>query len=308
MAISRRKQTKKPSRHGRRVLHLIVILLICLTMLSEVFLANQNEIEDFSFDKVSITPLKDDFEEDITNLPIHPPSLDIHSSQNPHILFIVADPTSLDPIYDKPFVDFINVTQRFDVTLHDDNDSYSFEGFDAIVISDSISVDQVGSLGNASIPIFSMESFTYSVFRIASGRGSAVGDSLHILNSNHYITSNETNLTDVIVYNSTNVIQFLKGYNNEPIGTEIVSLAQRTNAKVNERTLITLDKGKKDWNNVSTAERRTFWGATQGNILNQKGWELWNRTLRWILYDDINGSATINVKVKDLDNKDVPLA
>ncbi len=274
-------------------------------MLSGVLLKNQNEIEDLYFDKDFITPLKDD---ELSEIPICSPSLDIQSSQNPHILFIVADPTSLDPVYDEPFVDFINLTLRFNVTCHDDNNSYSFEGYDAIIISDSIAVDQISSLANAKIPILIMESFTWPDFRIASGRGSVWGSDYYIMNSNHYITLYETNGTYVTIYTSENEIQFLKGYNNEPPGTEIVSLARRTDGKDNERTLITLDKGKKDWNSVLTAERRTYWGATQGNILNQKGWELWNRTLRWILYDDVNGSAMININVKDLDDQDVPNA
>ncbi|MHA2245664.1 MAG: carboxypeptidase-like regulatory domain-containing protein [Candidatus Hodarchaeales archaeon] len=299
-------KTEELSSNKKQTCIMTILILILLLSLSNIIQMKIDYSNELLVEKTSIPKLGDNSINDYQSLPIHPPSLTIHSSQKPSILFIVTDPTSLDPILDKPFVDFINLTLKFNVTCHDDNNSYSYEGYDAIIISDSINVDQVSSLNNASIPILIMESFTFSVFRIASGRGSANGDSLFILNSSHYITSKETSETSVIVYNSSAEIKFLKGYNVPP--PEIDSLAQRLLAKVNERTLIALDKGRKDWDNYLAAERRVFWGATQGNILNQKGWELWNRTLRWILYDDINGSATINVNVNDLDNRDVPNA
>ncbi|UCG03734.1 MAG: carboxypeptidase regulatory-like domain-containing protein [Candidatus Heimdallarchaeota archaeon] len=308
MILSRRTRTKKPSRHKHRTVYLIVVLFISFTIVSEVILNNQDEIKDFSSDMVSITPLKDKSKDVSSRLPIHPPSLDIHSSKNPHILFILADPSSLDPSYDKPFIDFIKKTLGFNVTLHDDNNSYAYTGYDAIVISDSIAVDQVRSLANESIPILIMESFTFSDFRLASGRGSGWGNDIYIINSSHYITQNETIDTSVSVYSAENNIEFMKGYGSEPLWSEIDDLSQRVGHKDNERTIIALDKGKKDWDNMSAAQRRTYWGATKGNLLNQKGWELWNRTLRWVLYDDINGSATISVNVKDLDNRDVPNA
>ncbi|MFX0124595.1 MAG: hypothetical protein ACFFAE_13265 [Candidatus Hodarchaeota archaeon] len=309
MVPSRRPNSKKPTRQGQRSLHLIVVLIICVTMLSEVFLANQNENNNIYFIKTSVPPLKDDSKHGYTESLIHKPFLDIQSSQNPHILFIVNDITSLHTDYDKPFIDFINKTLRFNVTLHDDNNSYSYEGYDAIVISDSSLAGEVSSLANASIPILIMEPFTYSDFRLATGRGSSSGETdYYIMNSNHYITKNETFETFTTIYSSSGIIQFMKGFGSEPPVSEIESLARRTIPNANERTLITLDKGKKDWYNMSAAERRTFWGATQGTIFNQKGWELWNKTLRWILYDDINGSATVNIKVKDRVNWDVPNA
>ncbi|MFX1506919.1 MAG: carboxypeptidase-like regulatory domain-containing protein, partial [Promethearchaeota archaeon] len=308
MTLSSRNYRKKSSRYEYRILPLIVILIISFTILFNVFLRHQDEISNFPSDTVSISPLKDNPKEGSLENPKHFPSLDIHSSKSPHILFILADPTSLDLSYDKPFVDFVNETLGFNVTLHDDNNSYTYTGYDAIVISDSIAVDQVNSLVNESIPVLIMESFTYTDFQLATGRGSGSGTDLYIMNSSHYITKNETINAFTTVYSVAGDIQFMKGYTAEPPDSEVDSLARRTLQHGNERTIVTLEKGKKDWYNVSAAERRVFWGATQGNFLNQKGWELWNRTLQWILYDDINGSASINVRVKDLDNQDVPNA
>lgn len=303
-----RAKTEGSSSNRKQTLIVTILILILLLSLSNIIQENINYSNELLVGKTSVPILRDNSKNNYPRFPINLPSFAIQPFP-PRILFIVKNSSSPDSTYDQPFFEYMNSTLNYTVTYHDSNDSYSYEGYDAIVISDSIDVDQVSSLANASIPILIMESFTYSVFRIASGRGSTNDDSLYILNSNHFITVNETNATDVTVYTSKVYIQFLKGYTNEPvIWSEIDSLAQRTLHQTNERTLIALDKGRKDWDNVSTAERRTFWGATQGNILTQKGWELWNRTLRWILYDDMNGSATININVKDLDNKDVPNA
>ncbi|MFX1517761.1 MAG: carboxypeptidase-like regulatory domain-containing protein, partial [Promethearchaeota archaeon] len=308
MLLSKRNLQKRTlGKH--RVLPLIIILFFALTVLFEAFLLESSETRIVKLTEKSIPSLEGNFQGENKEIPNFSPSFDIHSSQNPHILFIIADPTSLDLSYDKPFIDFINKTLGFNITLHDDNNSYSLAGFDAVVISDSVIAGYVSSLANESIPILIMESFTWSDFRLATGRGSSAGETdYYIMNSNHYITKNETFDTFTTIYSPAGIIQFMKGFTAEPPVSEIESLARRTIPNGNERTLITLDKGKNDWYNVSATERRTFWGATQGDLLNQKGWELWNRTLRWILYDDINGSATINVNVIDRDNQNVPNA
>lgn len=282
----------------------IILFLSFLNTLQDNLYNNSNLLPDEN----SVSLLRENFK---GYTPISHPSFAIQSFQIPKILFIVADPASLDPTFDQPFYDFMNLTLNYSVMCHDDNDSYSYENYDAIVISDSIAVDQVSSLENATIPILIMESFTYNVFHLASGRGRSFNtDSIYIINSNHNITLEETNDTLITIYNSTTAeLTFLKGYGNLPLGAEIVTLAQRVWNNVNEGTLVTLDKGKKSWNtNISASERRAFWGVTQGNVLNQHGWDLWNRTLRWILYDYQLGYATININVKDKANWNIPNA
>jgi hypothetical protein len=72
--------------------------------------------------------------------------------------------------------------------------------------------------------------------------------------------------------------------------------------------LVVLDKGKKAWDLSLAPERRAFWGAVRGDRLSIDGWSLWNKTLHWILYEDVPGNATIHVNVMDLDNRNVPNA
>ncbi|MFX0184761.1 MAG: carboxypeptidase-like regulatory domain-containing protein, partial [Candidatus Hodarchaeota archaeon] len=259
---------------------------------------------------LTVSTLEGERSNDILLGPISPPLFSLQDFQRPQILFIVGDPASLDDLFDQPFYNYMNNSLNYGITLHDDNNSYQYEGYDAIVISQTIlETDTVDSLTNASIPILSMEAGTYDEFKLGTASGViSTGDSIYILNNNNFITQGLTNQSDFQVYNDSGQFSFLKGYNTIDPEVEIFSLAQRIKTVGNERTLVILDKGKKDWNLSVAPERRAFWGAPQGNVLNQDGWYRWEKALLWTLYDDMPGNATIRVDVNDLNNRKIPNA
>ncbi|MHA2104097.1 MAG: hypothetical protein ACW981_11780 [Candidatus Hodarchaeales archaeon] len=226
--------------------------------------------------------------------------------KQPKVLFIVGDNVTLDPVYDLPF--YNNMTALgIEVTTHSDDNSYSISNFDAVVISQSI-VEQsaVDTLSNASIPILTMESFNYQEFRLGSGRGADKNKANFLIDngSNHYILENYSNQL-LEIYNPIGDLHFIKDYSVANQIHEIVSLASPELQPLVRRTLLALDKDKKDWLGLSTPERRAFWGAGEGNIITSAGWSLWIRTLNWVLYDDIIGNATIDINTFDLGLNDI---
>ncbi|MFX1510983.1 MAG: hypothetical protein ACFFCQ_00130 [Promethearchaeota archaeon] len=226
--------------------------------------------------------------------------------QQPRILFIVGNRYSLSENYDKPFLYFMNSTLNYNVTIHDDDNSYAYDDYDAIVISRTIGESgTVDSLTNASIPILTMESWNYDVFGLGNDRNyDASHNHISLLDTSHYITQGYS-LGYQEIYQTSTWIEYLENYNQIKEEVEIVSLALRRSSNTEERTLVVLDKGKKDWDLSLAPERRAFWGAVRGDILNDDGWTLWNNTLHWILYDDVPGNASICINVKDLDGRSV---
>ncbi|MFX0084925.1 MAG: carboxypeptidase-like regulatory domain-containing protein, partial [Candidatus Hodarchaeota archaeon] len=237
------------------------------------------------------------------------PLFSLQPFQQPRILFIVGNPSALSSTYDIPFLDYMISVLNFNVTVHDDDNSYSYDDYDAIVISRTIGeLGTVDSLANASIPVFTMECYNYDIFQLGSNRGyDAAYDKIFLLNINHFITQGFS-LGYLDVYNNQYRLEFLENYDRIEEGVEIVSLAQRTSYKSQERTMAVLEKGNKAWDLSVAPERRAYWGAVEGNQLSSDGWALWNKTLHWILYDDVLGNASISVNVLDLDNQNVPNA
>ncbi|MFX0052478.1 MAG: carboxypeptidase-like regulatory domain-containing protein, partial [Candidatus Hermodarchaeota archaeon] len=245
------------------------------------------------------------------------PSYSIQPFQTPRILFIVGDPNSLDPDTEKIFVDRLNLTLNYEVVLHDDNGSYSYSNFDAILISGTVveegSPSFIDSLYTAPIPILTFEHGNYNEFELGSSSSylGALPGQIWILNNSHYITAGypEPSLkTGITIYTASGELDAVTGYDKgKPVGCQILELAQTSTspAHSNRRNLVVLEKGNKDWQLNPTVERRAFWGGVQGNLFTFDGWKLWERTVKWILYDDDNGNATINVNTVDLNGNPV---
>jgi len=228
----------------------------------------------------------------------------IQPFQTPRILFIVNDLNSLHVSRDEAFINYTRDDLGYNITIHEDNDSYDYQNYDAIVISRSIVTPiNINSIVNAPIPILIMNAGTCELFNLSTGIAASITDSIQILDSNHNITEGLTNDTNLIVYNQTISEVYLRGYSLfDPIISDIVSLATPKN-KDKGRTIVTLEKGGRDWKGYTVAERRAFWGAAEGALLNTEGWFRWNRTLHWILYDYSTGSSSIKVNIIDPDNK-----
>ncbi|MFX0050521.1 MAG: hypothetical protein ACFE8U_04425 [Candidatus Hermodarchaeota archaeon] len=238
------------------------------------------------------------------------PFFSLQPFQTPKILFIVADETLPDPFLDQPFFDFLTSNLSCNVTYHNANNSYDYSSFDAIIISDSISGSaDVASLENASIPILTMEQETWSVFNLGNGEGVSTADNklIEVLDNSSYIT-NYLPLGPLNISIDPNADKgYLTGFNAVPSGSNVTSLIRPTYNFPSEkfyRSLVVLDKEGVDWSGVQRAtERRAFLGFSNGSSLNQEGWKLWNKTIKWTLYDDYSGNARITVNVEDLNNK-----
>lgn len=274
--------------------------------------------------KTSVPLLRDNPENDYPSFPLAPPLFALQSFQSPNIsiLFIVNDSSSFKPNLDQFFFDYMNFS--YSVTSHDANGSYNYTSYDAIVISDSIpDSSSVASLVNATIPILSMEVFTFDLFGFGNTTdGNAPSTTftnvINYFNNTHYITSSLN-----VSYNSdgepytiydkidSRGILAISDYTlvTIPSESQIDEIARPTEpSKKRHRAILALDKGKNDWNLKPAPERRAFWGAVNGTNLNQNGKDLWNKTLQWILYDDYTGNASLTVKVEDSNNQNIPNA
>ncbi|MFX0088103.1 MAG: hypothetical protein ACFFAU_20790, partial [Candidatus Hodarchaeota archaeon] len=294
-------QRQKNKLSGYRVIFIVIILY------STLYLSGNRILEPENVKNNLINTLEEDYE----NNNVVNRSFGIRNSiqpfQSPKILFIVHNSSSLSEIQDLPFIEFMqSPSLNYTVILHDANDSYNYTNFDAIVISRSIDESgTVDSLYNAPIPILTMEAGTYDEFHLATSVAPENSDELFILNSNHEITEGLTNNSFLQVYNQSRSDLYLKGYNGfDPNVSDIISLAQ-WGSKTNERTIVALEKGERDWDGFPTAERRAFWGAADGAFLNTDGWFRWNRTLSWILYDYSIGYSTIQINVIDKANENI---
>jgi hypothetical protein len=236
------------------------------------------------------------------------PSFSLQPFQTPNILFIVADETLPHSNLDQPFYEFLTTNLSYTVTYHDGNNSYDHSSYDAIVISDSIyGSTNVTSLENVSIPILTMEKETWDIFNLGTGRAASLQQELWIDNTSHYIT-NQSTVGLLPVYNMTAELNYIKGYNALLPSSDIFPLGL-VGSKTPDKhygTLVALDKGGRDFTGIdTTAERIAFLGTSQGEYLNLDGWKLWNNTIKWILYDDDNGNATINVNTVDFNGNPV---
>ncbi|OLS22669.1 MAG: hypothetical protein HeimC3_29430 [Candidatus Heimdallarchaeota archaeon LC_3] len=287
------RQTKK-----RKIINFLVILLFILPLLNQnaIFQINDNT----------------NFEESKSNTPENTSSEvsrnDIRKSlqffQTPSILFIVDDETAPHSNYDQPFYDYMTNTLGYIVTLHSDNNSYPYSNYDAVVISQSIAEDNVvNSLSNITVPILTMEVFSHDEFRLSNTRGVLTSQTdIKLVNtSSHYILEGSPSPT-VTIYNASLPINYLKDYTLTRID-EITSLTATISASAPRRTLIALDRGKLDWYGIPAYERRVFWSGGDGSHLTSDGWKLFNTSLHWVLYDDNNGSANIQVDVTDLNSE-----
>ncbi len=281
----------------------VLVLILGFSFISNIILPFLNESStNIEIDSLSAVENEMDVSDNSYNNPI----FSLQPFQQPRILFVVGNPSALSSTYDIPFLNYMVSILNFNVTLHDDDNSYSYDDYDAIVISRTIGESgTVDSLANAPIPIITMECYNYDVFQLGSGRGSDLEyDRIYLLNTNHFITQGFS-LGNLDVYTNQYRLEFLENYDKIGEEVEIVSLAQRTFFRSEERTLAVLDKGKKAWDLSIAPERRAYWGAVDGSQLSGDGWTLWNKTLHWILYDDVRGNASISVNVIDLDNRDV---
>ncbi len=294
----------RPPRPAYAMVFFVVMILAVVPSLN---LKEYNEIITDSIPIPSLTDLSGNSV--IENNP-KSPSFSIQSFQTPNILFIVDNEISLNPDKDLPFLNFMRDTLNYNVTCHTANASYSYEGYDAIVISNSVSESgTVDSLISAPIPIMTMQAGHCDEFQLGSQYSIKGATQLYILNNTHFVSEGLKNESFFDVYSSENDIQHIKGYSSVPLGVEIDLIALRTDTKGgifdSDATWVALDKGKRAWDLSIAPERRVFWGAFWGNTLLIDGWNYWNRTLSWLLYDDVPGYATIQVEVSDLDNNTV---
>ncbi|MFX0205339.1 MAG: carboxypeptidase-like regulatory domain-containing protein [Candidatus Hodarchaeota archaeon] len=293
-----------------RTTSLVILIFLSFSSLSTLFIFTQengvidnNKASNFQDVPVLIS------EEPPSIISPKNPSFSIQPFQTPNILFIVADETLPHSNLDQPFYEFLTTNLSYTVTYHDYNNSYNYSNYDAIVISDSISGSvNITSLENVSIPILTMEKETWDVFNLGTGKGSSSQQNLWIDNTYHYIT-NQSTVGLLPVYNMTTELNYIKGYNALPSSSDIFPLGLLGGSKTPDiyyGTLVTLDKGGRDYTGINTtAERIAFLGTSQGEYLNLDGWKLWNNTIKWILYDDDSGNATINVNTVDVNGNPV---
>ncbi len=286
-----------------RIMQCILIFVIILNYPSEV----NNEFAEIPLDSTNKFLDRDHlakFPEIQPRGQSSPPNYAIQPFQTLKIMFIVGNPIVLDSILDEPFNHTL-VQRGITVIIHDDNNSYQTDGYDAVIISDSINeVGRVDSLYDRTIPILTMEAGTFDEFNLGAtaDQSAAQGTTFYINHTSHFIT-NELSVGSYLIYNQSNYLSVMKDYSKIPVGCEIESLARQQFAFKKETTLAVLEKGANDWGNDGTpspaAERRAFWGASRGAYLTESGWALWNKTLDWILYDDQLGTASISVEVQD---------
>ena len=166
--------------------HLIAILLVSFFFLPHLLERNfelGNEVSP-------VFPNKDKNLEDLVECPDFSPSFSIQPFQQPNILFIVDDASNPDYGQEESFYQFMKKILDYNVTYHDANNSYSYDQYDAIVISRSItSTGTVDSLSNATIPILTMHAGTCDEFQLGpEGWSSRDLQYLEIVNNSHYIT------------------------------------------------------------------------------------------------------------------------
>jgi len=303
-------KTGKSPKHKQRTLFAMILVFIFFSMISNVFQENLTNNTDPLKERNYILPLNEKSKNIIPiKSPLNNPSLAIHPFQasNISILFIVGNESSPHPIFDQPF--YKNITSLgFSVIYHDANNSYNYSEYDAIIISDSIfESGDVASLGNAAIPILTMEPETWDIFHLGSGSALRQQQDIWIKNTSHYIT-NQMTLGSLEIYNTTTELNYIKGYNALPSESDIfpLGLVGSKTPYLFYGTLIALERGGIDYTGVSiSTERRAFLGTSQGEYLSLDGWRLWNNTLKWILYDDYSGNASITVNVEDLNHKEI---
>ncbi len=250
-----------------------------------------------------------------SEIPLITPKLLVN--QNVSILFIVDNAKVILSYWDETFYNFMTLNLSFSVTYHTANDSYNYTGYDAIVISKSVGTSPVGSLTNATIPILTMDNSNWDEFHLGTGSIYVPLDEIwNITFEPHYILEDETAGETVAISSAGSSTNALLGFDNisYPQGCEVKQLAYTTTKDSESSTLVTLEKDALNFNLFQSKERRAYWGATGfkgkfGSILfTTYAWELWNKTLHWILYDDYKGNATINVQVQNLDSKNIKSA
>ena len=284
---------------------------LCALLILFSFTLNLNNISnnDLARNLPLIVSSEDPSSKDFLNTPL----FSIQPFQQPNILFLVNDDTSPDVDKDVPFFEFMTTNLSYTVTYHEAIPPYNYEGYDAIVISSSVGeADTVGSLNNASIPVLTMQAGHFDEFQLGSSYSIKDAKEYWITDNDHYVSqgleiSSETG-KPFAIYNDFESIGYIEGYFSIPTGVEInlIALFCDKNFWYSDRaTWLTLEKGYNDWKQSLSPERRAFWGAGFGSFLTVDGWFRWNRTLSWILYDNVPGNATIQVEVTDLDNKTV---
>ncbi|NHJ02924.1 MAG: hypothetical protein EAX86_12380 [Candidatus Heimdallarchaeota archaeon] len=244
--------------------------------------------------------------ENLKNFPL----FSVQPFQKPQILFIVDDSQTLSPERDISFFNFMSTTLNYNVTYHDANNSYQYGNFDAIVISSSVgeAAATISSLINAEIPILTMQGGHYDEFKLGDFYSIKDTSKFYIYDGDHYVSENLNAKSIFAVYNDEMPVSYIQNYNPIPVGVEINLIAVRSDKQGNfywpsDATWVVLDKGKSAWDFSLAPERRAFWGAGWGSSMSSNGWNNWNRTLSWLLYNEIPGNATINVEVTDLDEK-----
>ncbi len=297
------------SRTQKQGASLLLCLLFAVVIFSSLFLNGFNTHNEYSDITNTLSPLVGSPENHLSGDIFQIPSLSIQPFQKPNILFIVDNDISPNVDKDVPFFDFMAVVLNYSVTYHDAIPPYSYENYDAIVISSSVGeTGTVDSLSDASIPILTMQAGHYDEFQLGDDYSIKDTNRYWIYNSDCYVSQNLINDSTLNVYTVNDPVGYITDYSYVPEEVEITLIAVRADKNFyypSQATWLILDKGDNNWKLLPSPERRAFWGASWGPSLNPTGWDSWNRTLNWILYDDVPGNATLQVDVTDLDNKTV---
>ncbi|MHA2074705.1 MAG: hypothetical protein ACW97X_08810, partial [Candidatus Hodarchaeales archaeon] len=202
-----------------------------------------------------------------TKIPLITPKLLV--DQDISILFIIGDESNIDPVLDEQFYNFTTINLSFSVTYHTANDSYNYTGFDAIIISNSVGTNPVGSLDNAPIPILTMEPTNFDDFHLGADRGATANYNSWILTSeSHYIL--EDDIPGVkSIYTQKGTTHYLTGFDagTFPIGCEVKQLAYHDSpSAIKYAALATVEKDALNYNLTRSKERRVFLGAASSNL------------------------------------------
>ena len=182
------------SRIHKQARSMVFCLLIIFIIIPALNLNEYNDSNNHIFDFNSIPSLTDNNEDHYLEIELKNPLFSIQPFQQPHILFVVDNPTSLNEDKDFPFFDFMNKTLNYNVVCHEYNDSYSYENFDAIVISSSVGEEStVDSLSNAQIPIFTMQAGHNNEFQLGDDFSIKDSDKFYINDGDHYVSQNFDN-------------------------------------------------------------------------------------------------------------------
>jgi hypothetical protein len=196
------------------------------------------------------------------------------------ILMICADAACSTANTDTDLRDYMNNTLGHNVTT-DDATERSTAGFDAVVVSESVTSGDTAWLKDDSIGILTVEGTNNDEFDLGTSgdsTGAPDGD-VEIQNGSHYITQ-DYNTNDVVtIASTTSNLGYMGGWSND-----VQALAVYDSTPT-QSWLLAVENGGTLTDLTTAAERRVFLGAQYFANLNSNGTDIFERSLNWVSYN-----------------------